>query len=208
MYERFTEQARKVITLANQQAVRLNHAYVGLEHLLLGLVEDNIGVAAAFILRKSRAAIATEVQRLVSVGPEMITMGKLPFTPAAKRVIEYSMEEARSLKHSKVTTGHLLLGILRENAIILSKLLQNEGLEIKSVRETISRLSDSELETLDSIPAVYVLQSTTALDGFCFGLCIDLGLPMDQLSRIATLISSSEHNERYRKFVELLVNDL
>src|SRR5207245_4113825 len=99
MYERFTDRARKVMQLANQEAQRFNHEYIGTEHILLGLVKEGTGVAANVLknldidLRKIRM----EVEKIVQAGPDMVTMGKLPQTPRAKKVIEYSIEEARNL---------------------------------------------------------------------------------------------------------------
>ena len=116
MYERFTDRARRVMQLANQEAQRFNHEYIGTEHILLGLVKEGSGVGANVLknlgvdLRKVRL----EVEKLVKSGPEMVTMGKLPQTPRAKRVIEYAIEEARNLNHNYVGTEHLLLGLLRE----------------------------------------------------------------------------------------------
>src|SRR5438105_5853496 len=97
MYERFTDRARKVMQLANQEAQRFNHEYIGTEHILLGLVKEGTGVAANVLknldidLRKIRL----EVEKIVQAGTDMVTMGKLPQTPRAKKVIEYSIEEAR-----------------------------------------------------------------------------------------------------------------
>src|SRR6266852_2676056 len=116
MYERFTDRARKVMQLANQEAQRFNHEYIGTEHILLGLVKEGSGVAANVLknldidLRKIRL----EVEKIVQSGPDMVTMGKLPRTPRVKKVIEYSMEEARNLNHNYVGTEHVLLGLLRD----------------------------------------------------------------------------------------------
>ncbi len=117
MYERFTDRARKVMALANQEAQRFNHEYIGTEHILLGLVKEGSGVGATVLknldidLRKVRL----EVEKLVKSGPDMVTMGKLPQTPRAKKVIEYAIEEARNLGHNYVGTEHLLLGIAHLN---------------------------------------------------------------------------------------------
>src|SRR3954470_12260969 len=114
MYERFTDRARKVMQLANQEAQRFDHEYIGTEHMLLGLVKEGSGVASNVLknldvdLRKVRL----EVEKIVQTGPSagQIDRGKLPHTPRAKKVIEYSVEEARNLNHSYVGTEHLLLG--------------------------------------------------------------------------------------------------
>ena len=110
MYERFTDRARKVMQLANQEAQRFNHEYIGTEHILLGLVKEGSGVAANVLknLEVDLRKIRLEVEKLVQSGPEMVTVGKLPQTPRAKKVIEYSMEEARNLNHSYVGTEHIL----------------------------------------------------------------------------------------------------
>src|SRR3974390_2810806 len=104
MFERFTERARKVMALANQEAQRSKHEYIGTEHILLGLVKEGSGVGATVLknlgidLRK----VQIEVEKIIQSGPDMVTMAKMPPTPRAKKVIEYSIEEARSLNHEHV----------------------------------------------------------------------------------------------------------
>ncbi len=142
MYERFTDRARKVMQLANQEAQRFNHEYIGTEHILLGLVKEGSGVAANVLknldidLRKIRL----EVEKIVQSGPDMVTMGKLPQTPRAKKVIEYSIEEARNLGHNYVGTEHLLLGLLREQEGVAAQVLMNLGLKLEDVREEVLNL--------------------------------------------------------------------
>jgi ATP-dependent Clp protease ATP-binding subunit ClpC len=142
MYERFTDRARKVMQLANQEAQRFNHEYIGTEHILLGLVKEGSGVAANVLknldidLRKIRL----EVEKIVQSGPDMVTMGKLPQTPRAKKVIEYSVEEARNLNHNYVGTEHLLLGLLREQEGVAAQVLMNLGLKLEDVREEVLNL--------------------------------------------------------------------
>ncbi|MBL8746188.1 MAG: ATP-dependent Clp protease ATP-binding subunit [Phycisphaerae bacterium] len=142
MFERFTDRARKVMALANQEAQRFNHEYIGTEHILLGLVKEGSGVGANVLknldvdLRKVRL----EVEKLVHAGPEMVTMGKLPQTPRAKKVIEYAIEEARNLNHNYVGTEHLLLGLLREHDGVAAQVLMNLGLKLDEVREEVLNL--------------------------------------------------------------------
>ncbi|MFN0196787.1 MAG: ATP-dependent Clp protease ATP-binding subunit [Planctomycetaceae bacterium] len=149
MYERFTDRARKVMQLANQEAQRFNHEYIGTEHILLGLVKEGSGVAANVLknldidLRKIRM----EVERIVQSGPDMVTMGKLPQTPRAKKVIEYAMEEARNLNHNYVGTEHLLLGLLREQEGVAAQVLMNLGLKLEDVREEVLNLLGHGTET-------------------------------------------------------------
>jgi ATP-dependent Clp protease ATP-binding subunit ClpC len=152
MFERLTDRARKVMALANQEAQRFNHEYIGTEHILLGLVKEGSGVGANVLknlgidLRKVRL----EVEKLVKSGPEMVTMGKLPQTPRAKKVIEYAIEEARNLNHNYVGTEHLLLGLLREQDGVAAQVLLNLGLKLEEVREEVLNLlgagGDSEQE--------------------------------------------------------------
>ena len=142
MFERFTDRARKVMALANQEAQRFNHEYIGTEHILLGLVKEGSGVGANVLknldvdLRKVRL----EVEKLVKAGPEVVMMGKLPQTPRAKKVIECAIEEARSLNHNYVGTEHLLLGLLREHDGVAAQVLMNLGLKLDEVREEVLNL--------------------------------------------------------------------
>ena len=148
MFERFTDRARKVMALANQEAQRFNHEYIGTEHILLGLVKEGSGVGANVLknldvdLRKVRV----EVEKLVKSGPEMVTMGKLPQTPRAKKVIEYGIEEARNLNHNYVGTEHLLLGLLREHDGVAAQVLMNLGLKLEEVREEVLNLLGAGVE--------------------------------------------------------------
>src|ERR1700678_2596858 len=142
MYERFTERARKGMQLANQEAQRFNHEYIGTEHVLLGLIKEGSGVAANVLknLDVDLRKIRLEVEKLVQSGPDMVTMGKLPQTPRAKKVIEYSMEEARNLNHNYVGTEHILLGLLREQEGVAAQVLMNLGLKLEEVREEVLNL--------------------------------------------------------------------
>jgi ATP-dependent Clp protease ATP-binding subunit ClpC len=154
MFERLTDRARKVMALANQEAQRFNHEYIGTEHILLGLVKEGSGVGANVLknlgidLRKVRL----EVEKLVKSGPEMVTMGKLPQTPRAKKVIEYAIEEARNLNHNYVGTEHLLLGLLREHDGVAAQVLLNLGLKLEEVREEVLNLLGASVEGEEAGP--------------------------------------------------------
>jgi deoxycytidylate deaminase len=142
MFERWTDRSRKIMALANQEAQRFNHEYIGTEHILLGLVKEGSGVAANVLkklgvdLRKVRL----EVEKLVKSGPEMVTMGKLPQTPRSKRVLEYAVEEARELHNNYLGTEHILLGLLREGDGIAAQILMNLGLDVQKVRDEVLSL--------------------------------------------------------------------
>ncbi len=152
MYERFTDRARKVMQLANQEAQRFNHEYIGTEHVLLGLIKEGSGVAANVLknLEIDLRKIRLEVEKLVQSGPDMVTMGKLPQTPRAKKVIEYSMEEARNLNHNYVGTEHILLGLLREQEGVAAQVLMNLGLKLEDVREEVLNLLGHGLDPSES----------------------------------------------------------
>ena len=174
MFERFTDRARKVMALANQEAQRFNHEYIGTEHILLGLVKEGSGVGANVLknldvdLRKVRL----EVEKLVKSGPETVTMGKLPQTPRAKKVIEYAIEEARNLNHNYVGTEHLLLGLLREQDGVAAQVLMNLNLRLEDVREEVLNLlgASEESEEVGSVPGggepKKSKSKTPALDSF------------------------------------------
>jgi ATP-dependent Clp protease ATP-binding subunit ClpC len=148
MFERFTERARKVMALANQEAQRFNHEYIGTEHILLGLVKEGSGVGANVLknLGVDLHKVRVEVEKLVRAGPDMVTMGKLPQTPRAKKVIEYAIEEARNLNHNYVGTEHLLLGLLREHDGVAAQVLMNLGLKLDEVREEVLNLLGAGVE--------------------------------------------------------------
>ncbi|MGD8453683.1 MAG: ATP-dependent Clp protease ATP-binding subunit [Phycisphaerae bacterium] len=149
MFERFTDRARKVMALANQEAQRFNHEYIGTEHFLLGLVKEGSGVGANVLknLGVDLRRVRLEVEKLVKSGPEMVTMGKLPQTPRAKRVIEYAIEEARNLNHNYIGTEHLLLGLLREQEGVAAQVLMNLGLKLEDVREEVLNLLGASVES-------------------------------------------------------------
>ncbi|MGL5094229.1 MAG: Clp protease N-terminal domain-containing protein, partial [Planctomycetia bacterium] len=152
MYEKFTDRARKVMQLANQEAQRFNHEYIGTEHILLGLVKEGSGVAAQVLknmdvdLRKIRI----EVEKIVQAGPDMVTIGKLPHTPRAKKVIDFAIEEARNLNHNYVGTEHLLLGLLREQEGVAAQVLMNLSLKLEDVREEVLNLLGHGMEAGES----------------------------------------------------------
>jgi hypothetical protein len=139
MYWRFTDRARKVMQLANQEAQRLNHEYIGTEHILLGLVKEGSGLAAQIFkdLSIDLQKVRLEVEKLVQFGPATVTLGKLPQTPRARKAIEYAIEESRSLGHNYVGTEHLLLGVLREGQGVGATVLLSLGLNLDGLRAVI-----------------------------------------------------------------------
>ena len=139
MFNRFTERARKVIILAKEEARRFNHDYIGTEHILLGLIREGEGVAAA-VLEKMGVDLQTirlEVEKVVQPGPTTQILGDIPFTPRAKKALELAAEEARALGHNYIGTEHILLGIIREGESVASQVLLNLGLDLDRVRNEV-----------------------------------------------------------------------
>ncbi len=139
MFDRFTDRARKVMGLAKAEAQRLNHEYIGTEHILLGLVQEGSGVAANVLKQMNidLKRIRNEIEKIVKGSPTMVTQGNLPFTPRAKKVLELAVEEASNLGHNYIGTEHLLLGLIKENEGIAARVLLNLGVKLEEVREEI-----------------------------------------------------------------------
>jgi ATP-dependent Clp protease ATP-binding subunit ClpC len=142
MSNRFTERAQRVILIAQEEAKRLNHDYVGTEHLLLGLIALGEGVAAQVLanlgvdLRRVRA----EIEKIVGTGDNVMLLGEIPFTPRAKKVLELAVEEAQNMGHNYVGTEHLLLGLIREEEGVAARVLENLGVRLDVVREEVISL--------------------------------------------------------------------
>jgi ATP-dependent Clp protease ATP-binding subunit ClpC len=139
MYERFTDRARKVMALANQEAQRFNHEYIGTEHILLGLLKEDRGTAIQVLKNLGfdvlQIKVATEAK--MKAGPETTSLGKFSQTPRAKRVIEYAVQESVFLNHNYIGTEHLLLGLLREYDGTAMDVLTNVGVQLETTREEV-----------------------------------------------------------------------
>ncbi len=170
MFDRFTDRARRVMGLARQEAQRFNHEYIGTEHILLGLIQEGSGVAANVLrnLDIDLDKIRREVEKIVQSGPSMVTMGQLPFTPRAKKVLELAVEEASNLGHNYIGTEHLLLGLIRENEGVAAQVLLNLGLKLEDVREEVLELLGADMPTESSTPEQKKggKSKTPALDAF------------------------------------------
>jgi ATP-dependent Clp protease ATP-binding subunit ClpC len=170
MFDRFTDRARRVMGLARQEAQRFNHEYIGTEHILLGLIQEGSGVAANVLrnLDIDLDKIRREVEKIVQSGPSMVTMGQLPFTPRAKKVLELAVEEASNLGHNYIGTEHLLLGLIRENEGVAAQVLLNLGLKLEDVREEVLELLGADMPTESSSPEQKKggKSKTPALDAF------------------------------------------
>ncbi|UCD58035.1 MAG: ATP-dependent Clp protease ATP-binding subunit [Candidatus Hydrogenedentota bacterium] len=142
MFDRFTERVRKVIQLAREEAMRFNHDYIGTEHLLLGLVKEGEGIAAAALanLGVDLKTLRLEVEKLVEQGPSTVSVGEIPFNPQAKKVLEIAVEEARKFGHNYIGTEHLLLGLIKEGEGIAAHVLDNMKVDIQRVQREIVKL--------------------------------------------------------------------
>jgi len=146
----FTDRVRKVLAMAREEAIRLQHDYVGTEHILLGLIREGDGVASAVLitLTVDLEQIHERVEESVRKGKATIALGELPYTSRAKKVLEFAMSEARDFNHSYVGTEHLLLGLLREEKGIAAQVLNSLGVTLEEARgETLKVLGSSDAET-------------------------------------------------------------
>lgn len=140
-FEKFSQRARKVLTLAQEEAHRFNHNYIGTEHILLGLVRENEGLAIKVLanLNIQPNSIRAAVEDIIARGDQTRTGNEIGLTPRAKKAIEYAVDEARQLNHSYIGTEHLLLGLIREKDGIAASVLDNLGVTLDNVRDEIIR---------------------------------------------------------------------
>src|SRR5881296_1553391 len=141
MFERFTDRARRVVVLAQEEARMLNHNYIGTEHILLGLIHEGEGVAAKALesLGISLEAVRSQVEEIIGQGQAAPT-GHIPFTPRAKKVLELSLREALQLGHNYIGTEHILLGLIREGEGVAAQVLQKLGADLSRVRQQVIQL--------------------------------------------------------------------
>jgi len=141
MFERFTDRARRVVVMAQEEARTLNHNFVGTEHILLGLLREGEGIAAKALesLGISLDAVRQRVEEIIGHG-EHTPSGSIPFTPGAKRTLELSLTEAVQLGHEYVGTEHILLGLIREGEGVAAQVLVKQGADLDRVRQQVTQL--------------------------------------------------------------------
>ena len=141
MFERFSDRARRVVVLAQEEARMLNHSYIGTEHILLGLIHEGEGVAAKALesLGISLDAVRQQVEMIIGQG-QQAPSGHIPFTPRAKKVLELAQREARALGHAYVGTEHILLGLIREGEGVAAQVLVRLGADLNRVRQQVIQL--------------------------------------------------------------------
>ena len=196
MHDKFTERVRKVMYLAREEAARLQHDYIGTEHLLLGLIREGEGIAANVLsnLGLDLDVIRQAVESMVASPGGTLTIGEIPFTPKAKRVLELSIDEARQLGHNYVGTEHLLLGLIREGEGVAARVLLELGVDRKKVREETLRLLGGTPTT--SRPADEEKADTPALNQF--------GRDLTQLAREGKLDPIIGREDEIERVIQVL----
>lgn len=167
MFERFTERARRVVVYAQEEARSLNQNYIGTEHLLLGLIREKEGIAAKALenLGVNLEDVRTQVEEIVGKG-NLSLPGHIPFTPRAKKVLEYALREALQLGHNYIGTEHILLGLIREGEGIAAKVLENLGADLEGVRKEVSELLAGFYVSKDTEQTEAAPSSPSILDEF------------------------------------------
>ncbi|MGD8867137.1 MAG: ATP-dependent Clp protease ATP-binding subunit [Gemmatimonadales bacterium] len=175
----FTDRVRKVLAMAREEAVRLQHDYVGTEHILLGLIREGEGVAAAVLmnLNVDLDEVQERTEEQVRKGKAGSTIGELPYTSRAKKVLEFAVAEAREMSHSYVGTEHLLLGLLREEKGVAAQVLESLGVTLEQAREQTLKLLGTDVPNPGQVggapgagPKGEKKSKTPALDHFCRNL--------------------------------------
>ena len=194
MFNRFTERAKKVIFLAREEARRLDHDYLGTEHILLGLIREGEGIGAAALqnLAIDLAQVRVEVEKAVGRGGGALFLGQIPFTPRAKKVLELAVAEARNLGHNYIGTEHLLLGLIREAEGVAAQILTSLGADLGRVREEVSNL----LGTKVSPEQVAKPSQTPTLDRF--------GRDLTRLARDGELDPVINRQKEIERLIQIL----
>jgi ATP-dependent Clp protease ATP-binding subunit ClpC len=199
----FTDRVRKVLAMAREEAVRLQHDYVGTEHILLGLIREGEGVAAAVLmnLNVDLDQIQERTEEQVRKGKAGATQGELPYTSRAKKVLEFAVAEARDLNHSYVGTEHLLLGLLREEKGVAAQVLESLGVTLEQAREQTLKLLGTDMPSpgpgAAAAPGGKEKKSKTpALDHFCRDLT--------ELARAGELDPTIGRQKEIERLMEIL----
>jgi hypothetical protein len=145
MFERFTDEARRIVVVAQEESRRLNHHYIGTEHFLLGMIESNDSVAAQVLISLGidLASVRSQVLAIIGIGQGEIP-SHIPITPRGKRVLEWSLREAIQLGHNHIGSEHILLGLLREGEGIATQVLNQAGVELEPARARIAEMVDTD----------------------------------------------------------------
>jgi len=196
MFNRFTERARKVILLAREEAKRLDHDYLGTEHILLGLIREGEGVGATVLqeLGIDLARVREEVEKAVGRGGGGLFLGQIPFTPRAKKVLELAVAEAKNLGHNYVGTEHILLGLIREEEGVAAQILTTLGADLEKVRQQAINLLGGGPKAISSSPVAST--NTPTLDRF--------GRDLTQLARNSELDPVIGRQKEIERVIQIL----
>jgi len=167
MFERFTDRARRVVVLAQEEARFLNHDYIGTEHLLLGLIHEGEGVAALALesLGMRLEAVRAQVEEIIGRGEsEAASSGHIPFTPRAKKVLELSLRESQQLGHNYIGTEHILLGLIREGQGVAAQVLVKLGADLSRARGRVIELLSGYAGGPEAAAATRLMQMTVPED--------------------------------------------
>lgn len=162
-FDKFTERARQVFALAQEEAQRFQHNYIGTEHLLLGLIREGEGVGARVLknMGVDLADVRASVEKIIKRGDRVVVGGAIGLTPRAKKVVELAMVEARSLDHHYIGTEHLLLGLVHEGEGIAARVLENLGINLERVRrEMLAELGRTSARNATNKPPPAALLAT------------------------------------------------
>lgn len=167
MYEKFTNKAREAIKCAKKEAERLNHDYIGTEHILLGIVKEGTGIAFNVLenFELDYDKIKNAVEKLAKPSPDTVTVGEIPFTPRAKKVLDYGIEEAKKLEHDYIGTEHLLLGLLRETEGIAIQSLSALGIKVSDIRKEVLRFLEKDDDTITDSASTSTPQANATSEG-------------------------------------------
>ena len=216
MFERFTDRARRVVVLAQEEARMLNHNYIGTEHILLGLIHEGEGVAAKALesLGISLEAVRQQVEEIIGQG-QQAPSGHIPFTPRAKKVLELSLREALQLGHNYIGTEHILLGLIREGEGVAAQVLVKLGADLNRVRQQVIQLlrarpaSDFQAGLLEREVAAGLLSRINAIEArlsaleFRVGTGPDTGDLDQQIGRIQAEREAAADVQDYERAASL-----
>jgi ATP-dependent Clp protease ATP-binding subunit ClpC len=189
VFERFTDRARRVVVLAQEEARMLNHNYIGTEHILLALSHEAEGVAAKALesLDISLEAARQQVAEIIGRGPEPLP-GHIPFTPRAKKVLELAFREAIQLGHNYIGTEHILLGLIREGEGVGAEVLQRLGADLNRVRQTVIQILSGYVPSAEEMP----IEAWTPPSG---PRCSSCSLPLEGALAYRTLLAEPAEEE-------------
>jgi ATP-dependent Clp protease ATP-binding subunit ClpA len=202
LFERFTDRARRVVVLAQEESRMLNHNYIGTEHLLLGLIHEGKGIAAKALasLDVSLEAVRSQVEEIVGRG-NAAPSGHIPFTPRAKKVLELSLRESRRLGHSYIGTEHILLGLIREGEGVGAQVLVKHGADLDRARQAVLRLlgesedlpPEHERTIAGPMPSLSSIEAPSAMALFDEGAVGAIHLAQELAKRRRRTVLSAEH---------------